>query len=345
FDYGGGLFIYPMSELPYWRVPMGQIASGGRWASFAASHPELVEEVLGELRRRGPLGNRDFNSRARVNSYRGGKDSALALYALWITGELMIHHRRGFERVYDFYDNIAPAEFQRAANPQEAEAFFARKAAAWQGLVTERVWRNGLSHFLERRLSSEEARRLLESLVHAGELAPLRVESSKETWYLPGGDLPLLAQLQAGGIPQAWQPLEGTTRREAVFLAPLEIVSARGRAGWLFDFEYLWEVYKPADKRRWGYYTLPVLYGDRLVARLDPKLVRSTSTLVLNGFWLEDSISGEEPEFAAALGRGLGRLARFVHARRLDTAAIQPDALREQVRAAIVRTGAGDLET
>src|SRR5207248_1030717 len=82
-------------------------------------------------------------------------------------------------------------------------------------------------------------------------------------------------------------------------------VSTRGRASWLFDFEYLWEVYKPAAKRRWGYYTLPILYGDRLVARLDPKLDRTTSTLVINGFWLEEYAPVECPGFAAALARGL----------------------------------------
>ncbi|HEX9027937.1 MAG TPA: crosslink repair DNA glycosylase YcaQ family protein, partial [Anaerolineales bacterium] len=290
-------------------------------------------------------GNRDFNGRVRVNSYRGRKDSALALFALWIVGELMIHHRRGFERVYDFSENVAPPEFRRTTGSQETEAFFARKTIAWQGLATGRILKNGLSGFLERRLSPQEAVPILENLLQTGELVPIQIEGSKETWYLLGSDLPLLAELQAGGIPPAWQPLESTTLEEVAFLAPLEIVSARGRAGWLFDFEYLWEVYKPAAKRRWGYYTLPVLYGDRLVARLDPKLIRPSSTLVLNGFWLESSLSGEESAFAAALGSGLVSLARFVNARRLDIASIQPDLLREQVRAEIRRAAGGELDT
>ncbi len=115
------------------------------------------------------------------------------------------------------------------------------------------------------------------------------IEGSKDDSYALAEDLPLLETLEAGKIPEAWRPLGPTTEEEAVFLAPLDIVSARGRAAQLFDFDYVWEVYKPVEKRRWGYYTLPILWGDRLVARLDPKLDRKTGTLEIKGFWLEDS--------------------------------------------------------
>jgi hypothetical protein len=106
FDYGGIVFICPMDELPYWRVIMRRKGAETRWAEFAAQNRALLKEVRGELRARGPLGNRDFTGRARVNNYRGSKDTGLALYYLWLTGELMTHHRRGFERVYDFREHI-----------------------------------------------------------------------------------------------------------------------------------------------------------------------------------------------------------------------------------------------
>ena len=107
-------------------------------------------------------------------------------------------------------------------------------------------------------------------------------------------------------------------------LAPLEIASARGRSNWLFDFEYIWEVYKPAAARRWGYYTLPILYGDWLVARLDPRLDRATNTLRLLGFWREPDAIGDEAAFAEALARGLARFATFLRARRVDVSALAP---------------------
>ena len=107
-------------------------------------------------------------------------------------------------------------------------------------------------------------------------------------------DQPHLSDLEAGRIPKSWKPLGPSTEEEVTFLAPLEMVSARGRAKQVFDFEYLWEVYKPVHQRRWGYYTLPILYGDDLVARLDPKLDRKTNTLHILGFWLEDDAPKDE---------------------------------------------------
>jgi len=101
FDYGGGLCIYPITELPYWRLHMQRCKQEPRWAAFAETHQTLLDDVRTQLRVRGPLGNRDFTGQQRINNYRGSKDTAVALYYLWLTGEVMIHHRQGFERVYD----------------------------------------------------------------------------------------------------------------------------------------------------------------------------------------------------------------------------------------------------
>jgi uncharacterized protein YcaQ len=327
FDYGGGLFIYPMSELPYWRTPMRRAGQKPRWASFAAEHPALLDEMRAELRSRGPLGNRDFTGRARVhNNYRGGKDSAIALYYLWLTGEAMIHHRQGFERVYDLRERVAPAVYDSDAPEDEAEAFFARKATAFYGLLSERRWGDALWGFLERRMDRADARRQLDTLTGQGILVPVRVEGLPGVWYALAADLPLLHTLEAGEVPEPWRALATTTAEEVVLLAPLDIVSARGRASWLFDFEYIWEVYKPAEARRWGYYTLPILYGDRLVARCDPRLDRSMRVLRINGFWREPDAIADEAAFAEALARGLIRFARTLGAERVDLAALSPAA-------------------
>jgi uncharacterized protein YcaQ len=89
-------------------------------------------------------------------------------------------------------------------------------------------------------------------------------------------------------------------------------------------------VYKPVHQRRWGYYTLPILYGDDLVARLDPKLDRKTNTLHILGFWLEDDAPKDEA-FANALGCGIARFAKLVGAKRVMMDAVQPQRLRTQV--------------
>jgi uncharacterized protein YcaQ len=115
------------------------------------------------------------------------------------------------------------------------------------------------------------------------------------------------------------------------FLSPLDIVSARGRAKKLFGFEYKWEVYTPADQRRWGYYVLPILYGDELVARLDLKFDRKTGTLHVLGFWLEENAPKDEA-FAAALAHGLKHFAGMLGAQKVDVSGIKPVKLRSYLK-------------
>jgi len=332
FDYGGGLFVYPMSELPYWRLHMRRKVQEPRWANFAAEHAHILEQVRTELRQRGPLGNRDFTGNARVNSYRGSKDTSLALYYLWLAGELMIADRKGFERIYNFCDKIAPPELNYMAQEIEAEEYFARKAIAFLGIMRERRWAANVSDYIQRRIDKTEAKTWLNRLIEQGEVAQVQIEGSTEGWLALETNRPLLESLQCGEIPTDWRACLTNTTEEAVFLAPLDIVSARGRAAILFDFEYIWEVYKPAAQRRWGYYTLPILYEDRLVGRLDPRLVRSTMTLIINGFWLEEDTLAGDPSFAEALGRGLARFAAFLEARHVNIASITPQALRLKIQ-------------
>jgi len=149
-----------------------------------------------------------------------------------------------------------------------------------------------------------KVRQIREALLADGEIIEVQVEGWKAVHYALASDAGLLNDLSAGGVPEAWAPLETTTIEEVIFLAPLDPVSARGRAKVLFGFDYVWEVYKPEGQRRFGYYTLPILWGDRLVARFDSKLDRTTNTFVILGLWLEDQALGEDVAFAGALAAG-----------------------------------------
>jgi uncharacterized protein YcaQ len=332
FDYGGWLAMYPMEELPYWRVHMKKRSHDKRIEGFVLSHEELFEQVRAELRGRGPLGNRDLDGN-KVGSwnYRGRKDTSLALFDMWLSGELMMHHRNGFSRVYDFRENIAPKEYDYVASEKEAEEFFARKAVSFVGLKREANMRVELNYYLRRDYSKTEMTGLLDWLKEAGVFAQVQVEGGRETYLILSEDVPSLELLEKGKIPKVWKPKETTTLEEVTFLASLDIVSARGRAKKLFDFDYVWEVYVPAHKRRWGYYVLPILYGDDLVARLDPKLDRTTMTLEIKGFWHEEDAPVKDPAFANALANGLVRFAKFVEARKITTGSIHPTGLRRQV--------------
>src|SRR5205814_7338625 len=167
------------------------------------------------------------------------------------------------------------------------------------------------------------AKKMLKPMLADGEIVEVQVEGWKAIHYALGSDVEVLNELSAGRVPKAWTPLETTTTEEVVFLAPLDHVCARGRAKILFGFDYVWEVYKPLHLRKFGYYTLPILWGDRLVARFDSKLDRTTNTFIILGLWLEDEALGKDEAFAEALACGFARFVRFLGASKLDVTAIR----------------------
>jgi uncharacterized protein len=333
FDWGGWLAVRPMDELPHWRRVMRRERDGdagdSRIRSMAREHAEAIDDMRAILHERGSVSNRDFEmaSRTRTQSYRGRKDSSLALYYLWRTGEVMTHHREHFERVYALTETVAPASLMRESDEAEADRFLLSKEVSFFGL--SRLPRTA-DAFHGRGEPDRAAKKLLETMVAGGDLIEVQVEGWKRVHYALGSDAEVLADVSAGRVPQAWMPLETTTTEEVVFLAPLDHVSARGRAKELFGFDYVWEVYKPEHQRRFGYYTLPVLWGDRLVGRFDSKLDRTTNTFVILGLWLEDEALGTDEAFAQALAAGFARFVRFLGASKLDARAIREPLLRRR---------------
>jgi uncharacterized protein YcaQ len=333
FDYGGWLAMYPMKEFPFWRTYMNRRSEHGRWGTdFARRNAAVLKDVVAALKERGPLGNRDFEGAAvKEWSYRGRKETSLALYYLWLTGEVMISHRKGFDRYYDLRERVVPSEYQHAVPEKEAEDFFARKSIAFLNIMREKRFRINWRDAIAREVPAGEAERKLAEMISNGLVTRLKLQGSREDWLVLTRDLPLLETLESGRVPKAWKALQTTTDEEVTLLAPLEMVSARGRAKLVFDFEYLWEVYKPVHQRRWGYYTLPILYGDDLVARLDPKLDRKTNTLHILGFWLEDDAPKDEA-FASALANGLARFRDMIAAGKVDLSGIKPVKLRSYLK-------------
>jgi uncharacterized protein YcaQ len=334
FDWGGWLAARPMDELPYWRVVMHRERDRGpdidtRIHKMAGDHADAILEMRAILHERGIVSNRDFEmtTRTRTQSYRGRKDSALALYYLWRTGEVMTHHRENFERVYALTDAVAPAHLLYESSEAEADRFLIKKEVSFSGLA--RLSRTQDSFF--RGVPFSKAKQVLESLLADGDIIQVQVEGWKAVHYALTGDAEALSDLSAGRVPEAWTPLETNTTEEVVFLAPLDPVSARGRAKVLFGFDYIWEVYKPEHQRRFGYYTLPILWGDRLVARFDSKLDRTTNTFVILGLWLEDEALAKDEAFAQALAGGFARFVTFLGANKLDATAIGEPRLRGRI--------------
>ena len=332
FDWGGWLAARPMDELPYWRVVMRRERdSGTRISSLAHDHAEAIVEMRDILQERGTVSNRDFAmaSRTRTQSYRGRKDSALALYYLWRIGEVMMHHRENFERVYALTETVAPAHLIRESDEDETDRFLIKKDISFSGL--SRMSR--ASDSFHRGVPFEKLKQIRDTMLADGDIIEVHVEGWKQVHYALGSDAEALHDLSEGRVPEAWTPLETTTTEEVVFLAPLDPVSARGRAKILFGFDYVWEVYKPVQQRKFGYYTLPVMWGHRLVARFDSKLDRTSNTFVILGLWLEDRALGKDETFAEALAAGFTRFVAFLGASKLDAQSIGEPLLRQRTSA------------
>ena len=337
FESGGNVQIRPVEELPYLRIVMQRKVAEERWNRFARSKASLVARVTRELENRGALGPGDFRGpgERRIQNYRAGKESALALYYLWLKGDVLIAFRRRGEKVFDLTRRLFPRPPPEVSVP-EAEDHLILQALRQVGLASQSEWLRYAWPRIGRISLRDEWRSRTRRWMEEGVIQEIEVEGWKDRQCIlveAAADLETLCQ---SNVPPAWRPLSTTTDEEVVFLAPLEDATGRGRATKLFDFEYVWEVYKPASKRRWGYYTLPVLWGDRLRARIELRADRTDGSLIVLGFWPEDPGIQRDPEFSTALGRALVRLAEFNGVAAVNLSGLGTPAMRRRV-AAVVR--------
>jgi len=213
---------------------------------------------------------------------------------------------------------------------EAADDLLLRKQIAADGLTR---FTGSVKYLLRREIPAAELKARQERWLANGDAIEVKVEGWRQTQLAIGGDRAVLEALERGRTPSVWKPRDTTTEAETTFLSPLDPVSARGRAKPLFGFDYTWDVYKPEHQRRFGYYTLPILWGDALVGRFDPRLDRATGTLVINGLWLEDDALARDGAFVEALGTGMTRFRRFLGATAIDVKAVRDTRLRRRLAA------------
>lgn len=314
FEYGGHLDVYPIEEYPYWERHKARRRDEPRVRTFLTDHAALVDEVRVVVRDRGPVSARNLPDQTPVRSGRASSAAGLALYHLWLTGELMTHHREGFERIYDLTERIAPPTGDPVAEPA-VRTHAAQEVLRRSALPTLREWSGGVGYRLFEPVGPKEAAAWMTDLIAAGIAVPVTVAGAHAARFVHAEYLALLDTLSRGAVPHEWATATGTDV-EVTFLSPLDnVVAPRERLQELFGFECVWEIYKPAETRRWGAYTMPILYQDRLVGRMDPKLDRSTNVLKIQGLWIEEEGLQRDPAFRRAWQNGIERFARFHDAR------------------------------
>ena len=304
--YNKGLSILPTRELPWHRLTWDRARRAHEGEIFS-DHSDHVAELLDRIRRDGPISMADLDRSEAIDWYWGPTlKSRAVLEALAEAGILGIARREGNRRYYDLAERLFPAGLLEEHVP-EREQILHRLLSRYRahgllGATGQAEIFLGLRPVAALEDGAPHPRRgpLLAELVERGELLPVAIEGIRGVHHVVTDELPLLAQAErevAEGSPPGGAPPSIT------FLAPLDPLAwDRNLLRSLFGFDYIWEVYVPAAKRRWGYYVLPLLFGDRFVGRIEPRFDRTARAVRILGLWWEE---GFDPLAADGFGPAL----------------------------------------
>jgi uncharacterized protein YcaQ len=327
----GALFEYwaheacfvPIEDFGMYRHRMlGASEMGWRYArEWAAENADAVAAMLQHVREHGPVRSSDFErTDGQSGAWWGWKLEKRALETLFTAGELMIARRHNFQRIYDLRERVLPSWDDAQIPPiEEVRRTKALRAVRALGITSAR-W---VADYF--RTSQRDTAGLPGELAAAGELIEARVEG----WSAPGyihPDNRALAEAAASGalVPEL-----------TTLLSPFDpLVWDRARALAMFGFDYRIECYTPAPKRRYGYFTLPILWRGQLIGRLDPKAHRTEGRFEVKALHLEPGVPITD-ELVADLAAALREIAAWHQTPTVDVRWSDPPKLAALVQRAV----------
>jgi uncharacterized protein YcaQ len=311
FEYWGHeASLLPIESYPLfqWRMERARRGEGtwGRLKRYASEHQTLVAVALDQIRARGPLGASELEASGKSSGgWWGWSQGKEIMEWLFWSGQVTTAARRNFERLYDLVDRALPAQIVALPTPSKeaAQRELMMQSARAMGVATLRDLRD---YF---RLPALDAAARLRELTEAGELVPVAIEGWKQPAYL---------------YPKARVPRSMSV---AALLSPFDsLIWERQRTERLFDFAYRLEIYTPAHKRQHGYYVLPFVLGDRIVARVDLKSERKSSRLQVRGGSVEANV--DVRTVVEPLNRELTALASWLGLERVQVTSRRGDLMK-----------------
>ncbi|MCK5118718.1 MAG: YcaQ family DNA glycosylase [Candidatus Latescibacteria bacterium] len=294
--------IYGVADWPYFRRRRESALRYYGESSRPAT--AILPQIRKAIEERGPLSSIDLDFDQTVDwSWAPTRIARAALESMYSWGELIVHHKVHTRKVYDFASRHIPAALLSATDPNETEEqyhdwrvlrriggvglLWGKSGDAWLGIPG---------------IKSKERTAVLTRLLEQGKVVEVRVEGIGPPLYMRSEDKPRLNQTLDSDSPSP----------RATVMAPLDnLLWDRRLAKELFDFDYVWEVYKPVAERRWGYYVLPILYGDRFVARFEPGRDKESGALMIKNWWWESGIIPSK-RMQSALRRCFKRFLRYL---------------------------------
>jgi uncharacterized protein YcaQ len=311
--YNKGLSLVPATEYPWFRAVLTRNAP-----RILAENAEVAERVLERIRADGPLSSLDFErERGATTDWFGVPTNVVraVLEAYTATGVLGLARRDGNRRYYELLERLLPVDLLRRKIPlkeQLRHKLLSRYRA--HGLLAvggggDIFGGIGPAKADPARPEHPGRTALREELVEDGELVPVDVEGVRGKRFVLEDDVELLA------APPEPPP-------SVAFLPPFDpLVWDRPLLGSLFDFDYVWDLFLPPAKRRFGWYVLPILFRDRFVGRIEPKIDRAAGAAHVLGLWWEDGFAPRRAEgFVDAMRDALQDYLRFAEASRIEWA-------------------------
>jgi len=303
------LSFVPTTEFPWFRHGIGR--KGPRFHNAAlADNAAVAEKVLDRIRAEGPLSSADFElETGPTKNWFGMPENAVraVLESYTVFGAIGLARREGNRRYYDLLERLLPADVLAHEVPvreQQLHKLLSRYRA--HGLLAA----GGAGGTFDRIANPPERKELHRELVESGALVPVEVEGMRGKRFVLAEELALL---EAPPEPPS----------TVAFIAPFDsLLWDTALLASVFGFEYVWEGFFPAAKRRWGYYVLPILFRDSLVGRIEPRIDRDGARVEVLGVWWEDGFApGRADGFVEAMREALDAYLRFAGADRLEWAA------------------------
>ena len=303
------LSIWPSEDWPYFSGYRERSIAHGR--SFAGI-PDLEKEAVEYIRSHGPVSSDTLPIEGTIywhssmhwsgHWHRESQAARSVLEQLYTDGVLLIHHKTGSRKYYDLAEKYLPAGLLAAPNPCPDEA----SLLAWR--VQRRIgavgllWNRRSDAWLGIPMNPEQRDAAFEQLESSGAVTAVRVDGLRFPLYLLTADLPLLESVLSGSQ---------SPKARLEFLAPLDpMLWDRKLIEALWDYQYSWEIYTPVPKRKYGYYVLPMLYGDRFIGRVEPKADKAAGTLSIRNLWLEPGVR-QTKALSGLIDKAARRIARF----------------------------------
>lgn len=264
---------------------------------------EVSEEIKQFIRRTGPVCSGDLDMKEKVDWYWSTTNlSRAALEHLYFAGELGVHHKKGTNKYYDLIENCLPPSSLSEPDPLTDDSEHRKWRALRRIGAVGLLWNRASDAWLcMEGFKTKERNECFEQLSREGRILWVSVEGIPWDLAMRTEDLDMMEYILSN--PRL--------KKRCEFIAPLDcLLWDRKLISALFDFDYKWEIYTPKEQRRFGYYVLPIVFGNRFIGRLEAVCCRPEKKLEVRNIWLEDGIE-YTGRLETMLNESLSRLARF----------------------------------